>query len=270
MSFVAHCASYCKVSTIKNMAAANCNNRSLRSVPNTLRDDLKIFDISYNHISRITSDSFKLYPLLHELRMTYNKIKFIEKNAFNGLAFLSILDLSNNELKDVPYDCLALLKSLSELKLDGNPIKLINPNFLELLQNLTELSLENCSLTHLEVDFFKNFNRLKSLNLAGNKLVTLNKDILPYLTKSEISFLKLNRNMWKCDCEMKWLRAWLVAAPTVWIDNEGGPTCQTGVQQVINRHWRDLKAEQFVCPLTIIAVGWLRDFLKFLSVNYVL
>lgn len=59
---------------------------------------LASLDLSSNFLRRITEDDFKNMNSIIQLRLSYNLIESIDKNAFDDLKELSLLDLDSNKL----------------------------------------------------------------------------------------------------------------------------------------------------------------------------
>lgn len=252
--FLSTCESYCSVSTISGMNTADCSNRNLKAVPNTLRDDLKVFKIGRNHLHEVSSNSFNMYPLLHELQMNNNQIRGISPEAFNGLSQLKLLDLSHNLLTEVPSIAFKRIQTLTVLILKSNPIKVIGPRSFEYLTQLTEVSLENCSISVISDKAFVGVPKLTEINLAGNILESMSESCLDPI-RSSLSVLMLHRNPWNCNCHLRWLRLWLETSSIVWKHSRESLVCNDGTERVKKSTWIELEPVMFVCPIKVISVG---------------
>ena len=103
--------------------------------------------------------------------MPYNKIRFIDRKAFEGLFNLKVLDLHRNRLESIngfPG------QSLEELDLSHNNISSIDKNAFHGLDKLTLLNLDNNHLVTLEECLFEPFMNKTGLkvNIHGMQLKT--------------------------------------------------------------------------------------------------
>ena len=130
---------------------------------------LTSFDLSYNSISKLHSDTFENQVNLRELRLSNNKLSVWELNMTN-LIHLELLDLSYNKLT-----------TLSEAAI--------------LALNQLEAHPEYRSKEHI------------SLNLEGNPLSCncTNIDLLSWMSRSHIYFINVNR--YRCICLTSLTRA---------------------------------------------------------------
>lgn len=124
------------------------------------------------------------------LKMSFNKIKKINKGTFKGL------------------------ESLMRLYLDHNQIEFINPEAFYGLTNLQLVHLESNHLQQLHPDTFitMRYNQVfkvssvRTLHLSDNQLETLPVDVFSGCSKLENLFL--HGNPWACDCRMNWFAGW--------------------------------------------------------------
>ncbi|XP_030840862.1 toll-like receptor 4 [Strongylocentrotus purpuratus] len=92
---------------------ANCDERSLDSVPQNLPENTEVLSLRYNKLTSLLNSSFKRYPLLTKLDIADNDIRMIESGAFYPLKELQDIHLSFNydlvlpdtELFRNPLDC---------------------------------------------------------------------------------------------------------------------------------------------------------------------
>lgn len=124
------------------------------------------------------------------LKMSFNKIKKINKKTFKGL------------------------QSLMRLYLDHNQIAFINPEAFHGLTNLQLVHLEGNHLQQLHPDTFITMRHnqvfkvssIRTLHLSDNQLETLPADVFSGCSKLENLFL--HGNPWACDCRMSWFAGW--------------------------------------------------------------
>lgn len=144
-----------------NVTYANCTNRNLTEIPETLPGNIIVLDLSENRITEIRDNAFVNQSNLEMLYLRKNYINIIQDDAFIGLESLKILSLAENNLKPMIYSekMFSYLQNLEELYLQRN---LHSPDFriplcsetickypdtsFSLLQNLKVLSMDLCQV----------------------------------------------------------------------------------------------------------------------------
>lgn len=143
---------------------------------------------------------------LEELSLAYNKISYINSNAFERMSNLRYLNFSGNFLSTFNFDMLRSVKSLDILVLDDNSLDNV-PITTPL--NITQLSLNRNNIRYLAVNTFFYLHSLTKLFLGENKIQSIQVDTFQnqvlleelYLNDNQISYLPIG---W---CEsMKMLR----------------------------------------------------------------
>lgn len=151
--------------------AANCNNRTLTSVPAWLPGNIEELQLNNNHIQTLQDNSFS-YPSLISLSLACNYLDRLQSNTFRDSKLLQSLNFANNNLYINYQESSDALKTLPRLRfLD------LSENFLDedmaatLLQNLTSLEHLNLSgnlLKRLDGSSFGDLHQLKELDLQRN------------------------------------------------------------------------------------------------------
>lgn len=164
---------------------------------------LKVFDLSVNNISRITTNTFENLIELEQLNLSYNQIKeipillfhktehlvqvdfsFNKITEINGFAFsgqfkLKRLNLSNNQITNLHKKIFEDQPELEYLNLSVNSIQKMNEASLVNLIGLNFLNLSRNCLAELKPRTFSSLTNLKTLDLSHNKLKTLDAYSLP-------------------------------------------------------------------------------------------
>ncbi|XP_049623048.1 toll-like receptor 8 [Suncus etruscus] len=182
-----HLRSYpCDEKILNDSIIADCNNRQLKQVPQTVGNYVTELDLSENFITHITNTSFLHLPNLTKINLNHNT-KFqrqkdskmtkqgmdIMKDAFLNLK-LQELWLEDNLLEQIPA---TLPDSLKQLRLTQNNIVSVTENNTLGLANLEVLFLDwNCYFGNtcnktLNIQMaFQHLKKLKVLSLSFNNL----------------------------------------------------------------------------------------------------
>ncbi|XP_024425724.2 toll-like receptor 8 [Desmodus rotundus] len=168
---------------------AECNDRRLQEVPQTVGQDVTELDLSENSITHITNESFQGLQNLTKLNLNHNAVlqpywesyyrnkkgMNITDGAFLNLQNLMVLLLENNQLSKIPSD---LPGSLRRLSLVENNIISVTKNNTSGLKNLENLNLGwNCYYGNvcnksfeIEKGAFEEMTNLKVLILSFSNL----------------------------------------------------------------------------------------------------
>ncbi|XP_038214253.1 slit homolog 1 protein-like [Zerene cesonia] len=125
---------------------------------------------------------------------------------------LKYLDLSDNPITEISGEDFSEVSALKELKLNNLWIKEVPDYTFALLHGLTSLQLErNKNLTTFSelafgqevLDDADDFV-LENLSVRGSSLSTLSEKLeVPF---GQLIHLDLQGNLWKCDCNLKWIQ----------------------------------------------------------------
>ncbi|XP_078665733.1 uncharacterized protein LOC144908099 [Branchiostoma floridae x Branchiostoma belcheri] len=118
------------------------------------------------------------------LRLSWNNIVKIPAGAFQRLKSLNVLHLQMNAIEDIEEGAFVGLTHLRELDLHSNVLTNIKARTFRPLMSLVRLDLSHNIISNIQDDAFRNLNRMRSLVLNGNHFF--------------------------CDCELLWLRKWLL------------------------------------------------------------
>ena len=152
----------------KRLDKLNMGENFISRIPsNAFNGTLNVNDLKldYNYIEKLQGGVFKsLMP--RRIYLGMNRIKSIEKNAFEGIEnTLELFDLERNGLNNIS-------EAFSELK------------------NLRYLYISNNNISEVRVDAFTSFSdSLRALSLSGNRISTFPRDALRLCT--ELSHLNI-------------------------------------------------------------------------------
>lgn len=200
---------YIQLDSIKLLNNLNLMFNKLRSLSNislagSTVDFLSSLDLSYNLLTDIDSDYFKILNNLRDLKLDYNPLSNYKFNNLNlldrlGLSYCNLsslkgnftllhhLNLQGNLFKDVSFLNQTYSSKLQYLYLSNNLIE--NLDFPYLLPNLDTLNLNNNKLKLLKNSYFQNLPSLRELYLEFNLIESIE---FPYL--ANLTYLVLNFN----------------------------------------------------------------------------
>ncbi|KAG8234430.1 hypothetical protein J437_LFUL014866 [Ladona fulva] len=182
--------------------------------PFTTATNLDLSDCKYHVISK--NYFSELHSIVY-LNLSGNPLISWEEGSFSSMTNLQSIDLSRTLLVQLDSNAFiknTLLKSLflSNVQLGKVFSKkgLLNSNrslshFLH-IPSLEELDLSYCDIHHLTKGMFSGTPSLSKLSLVSNGLRSLNVSIISKL--SNLTFLDLQDNPWRCDCTLVELRDW--------------------------------------------------------------
>lgn len=149
---------------------------------------LQILILSYNDIREISVDFFDGTTGLTELDLSYNNITTLDGKVFQNLKKLSKLDLSFNNFVTLSNGIFEALHNLKYLDLSYNLLgkfltssKTIMSDVLKVNKDINHLKLDGLNLTHIDSTYFDDYKQLIALSLADNAFDKI--PSIPYSTE---------------------------------------------------------------------------------------
>uniref|UniRef100_T1KVG1 LRRCT domain-containing protein n=1 Tax=Tetranychus urticae TaxID=32264 RepID=T1KVG1_TETUR len=172
-----------------------------------MMDKLVYLDLSYNSITTLRSGSFTELTLITEINLEGNNIETIEKDSFVILPRLARLNLSFNRLKKLSFDCFDQIGAMTTLTLDlhGNSIDLSSTSTTSLTPDKSSFYQRSPYEQHHQPPYHYNqrttANSVEIVNLIGNNITSLNsshfESIRNTLTHLLLDNNKLTRLGWE-------------------------------------------------------------------------
>ncbi|EEC03263.1 leucine-rich transmembrane protein, putative, partial [Ixodes scapularis] len=174
---------------------------------------LKLLNLTGNSITEVGMDGWEYCRKLTHLDLTSNKLQAITTSTFAKAESLRFLYLGHNMVSYIEEGAFKHLNHLKTLHLDHNEISWTmedtNGPFLG-LSSLVQLTLSDNSIKSLTPRAFAGLGRLQSLDLSGNPVATIHQSTFAPLRR-RLTNLKLDSGSLLCDCNLRWLPAWIVS-----------------------------------------------------------
>ncbi|XP_043587726.1 protein slit isoform X1 [Bombus pyrosoma] len=194
----------------------DCRENSLTKVPTHLPEDTTELRLEQNRITEIPPKAFSPYRKLRRIDLSNNQIKKVAADAFHGLKSLESLVLYGNKITELPGGLFQGLTNLQLLLLNANEISCIRTDLFRDLTSLTLLSLYDNNIRSLANGTFANLRSIETLHLARNPFI--------------------------CDCNLRWLNAYLHAHPI----ETSGAKCESP-KRAQKRKIDSMRDDKFKC-----------------------
>lgn len=200
----------CVQTKIHGMVSADCYNGNLRKIPQCLRSDVEIIDLSFNRIRKITKEEMGRYSKIKMLYLSDNLLTSLDNSTFEDLTDLITLDLSLNAIIQPP-PTIFRLPSLKRLYLSQNQ----NINIVEAIEGAKPIAspLELLDISFNELEILPNLGILPHLllyNISGNHIANMKiRDIAGLCNLKKLVNTNFSAYFHSsCDCWIfqKWLR----------------------------------------------------------------
>ncbi|XP_009479502.2 uncharacterized protein LOC104029758 [Pelecanus crispus] len=217
-----------EMSKVKDLLEVNCTGQALSAVPPDLPADTGILLLSANHLASLSTTAFlpltqlqdldlannglvalhttSPLPSLRELILSHNALGALP--ALQGLPTLTHLAVAHNSLVTLAPGAFYTVPRLQDLDLRGNQLRTLPQDAFAGLKALKYLDLSDNLLEELPKELLQDLQNLETLWLSGNRLRMLPKDFFP--KDQFFAYVFLTENPWHCDCDLRYLRTWIL------------------------------------------------------------
>lgn len=209
-----------------------CLNAGLTSIPLLAEDIQRTVEdltLASNLLNAVRRDELENYTSLATLDISFNNISYIEPGSFVNTTSLEELLAEGNQLRHFP-DNQFTTTQLRILDLNQNCIENISAGLFRGMQEFSDIQLNDNSIQSIPEDAFSQLGRLEQLSLAHNPL--------------------------RCDCELRWVPAFLNGSRSPLFSNFG--TCETPANHN-GTALATLDIEDLICNCTPPCVNGLCD-----------
>lgn len=158
-----------------------------------------------NDLGSLEDNTFSPYYFsqLEYLDLSHCSLKSLRDMSINNLGNLFFLNLSYNLLSKFDEDILPGEIGLEKLDISYNKITTVKK--VPVLIELKTLIMDYNGIEFIKDGAFSTLLGLEVLSLVGNNMKTLRPNTLPLKTIISLKEIRLDKNPWRCDCNMKWL-----------------------------------------------------------------
>lgn len=120
-------------------------------------------------ITEIDSETFRGLSQLNNIKFSYNHIKRLDGNLFEGLNF-KVLDLNHCQIVEIDVCAFQGLSSLTKLSLEKNKLTSLDSNLFNGLVNLELLYLHENMISRINSKCFSDLKKIKFISLCQNEV----------------------------------------------------------------------------------------------------
>ncbi|XP_072213751.1 platelet glycoprotein Ib alpha chain [Excalfactoria chinensis] len=217
-----------EMNKVKDIVEVNCTGRDLGAVPAGLPEDTGILLLNANRLPSVSTAAFRPLPALQDLDLSDNGLRAVHAEvplpslkelllsrnalealpALQGLPALTRLALAHNRLQALPPAAFGAVPLLQDLDLRGNALRTLPEDAFAELRALKDLDLSDNALEELPGGLLRDLERLETLWLSGNRLRALPAGFFP--EGHLFAYVFLTDNPWRCDCDLLYLRSWIL------------------------------------------------------------
>ncbi|XP_061381210.1 chaoptin-like [Danaus plexippus] len=171
--------SHNEISSIEPGAFENCNNMTL-------------LDLSYNRLREINRNAFDENTYANELKVTYNEFTDLGQIPIHNMTGIRILNASHNLITTIPKMAFPKLYELHTVDISYNNLSDIFNSVFQNLFSLRYLNLSHNSLERIKPAMFGTIPTVLELDLSHNKLTDVSRGSLAKLASCRLIDVSFN------------------------------------------------------------------------------
>ncbi|XP_041468022.1 insulin-like growth factor-binding protein complex acid labile subunit [Lytechinus variegatus] len=184
----------CKLQNKTKGIKATCSHLGLTSIPPQLPSNTITLDVSYNQIRALQNDSFEGLLELSSLSLKENHISDLEVGTFLPLKKLRSLDMTGNLLTHLQPNLFNSNQMLSNLMLFSNNFSSVPTTSLSRLPLLRNIFLGNNSIRVADFTAFSHSRTISQINFANNQISTIEASDFKPLQNHSLQSISLEDN----------------------------------------------------------------------------
>ncbi|XP_045515611.1 protein artichoke [Pieris brassicae] len=178
-----------------NVELLNISFNKLYELPKSLNmlSNLKVLDVSYNHLKHFDGNSINSIQTLKEIKLPSNKIAELRSGTLENLQDLETIDFDNNQVETIHNLAIANLANLTSISLSRNHIVDLPDRAFSNLPRLRIIELQGNRLQYVSKRAFDNMPLVQYLNMSNNQMTNLENSGIRQLTSLEVLDLSFNK-----------------------------------------------------------------------------
>lgn len=164
---------------------ATCTNANFTKLPSAIPPCTEHLDLSFNRLDFIQHQAFRHVRRLNTLLLNDNRIRALARGAFLPLDFLLKLDLSRNSISVLDKGFSLGLFSLRELYLVRNQLLVVKNDCFLHLDSIRKLDLRQNNISSIQVRAFSSLSTLRRVYLDNNQISFLENRVFSMLRNLE-------------------------------------------------------------------------------------
>ncbi|XP_046583563.1 toll-like receptor 13 [Haliotis rubra] len=184
--------------------------------------------ISHNK-ANLTIQGQVFNPNLSNLDLSHSNIYYFNTSVFFNCTRIKTINLSGNDFSRGDKYFFRYLLGRAMNTIESFHCKRCGlrqiPSVFSEMGRLKELHLSENSIQDIQNNFFDSNHHLRKLSLANNSIKTLSRLAFSNSVRKELHHVHLENNPFVCNCDLFWLKHWLLSETTKFSNHLSKYTC---------------------------------------------
>lgn len=154
--------------------------------------NLLTFQIMHSNLSGISKENFEDMKQLKRLRLSFDGLREIPRDAFSEIQSLERLFLDNNRIHSLSFGTFASLKDLKYLNLTSNDLTYLLRGIFSNNRQLEEVYFAHNKLSFVSSNLFEGLNQIRIIDLRDNLCIN-------YLAKQKTQRAEMKQHLETCE-----------------------------------------------------------------------